>query len=173
MSGPLEHRLQGLIAGVVQACMRRRTGVIGAYLIGAVLAGWYTVQNVSINTDTTDMLSAELPWRIAYEDYKSAFPFFVDTLLVVVDAATPDLADEAARKLSSTLARDDEYFVDVFNPAALPFFRANQFLYLSTDELEDLIDELSGGQALLGRLAADPGLIGLFGVLTEVAGGGG
>lgn len=169
MSSLFERRTESLIGRVVTWCMHHRLGVVCAFLIGAACAGWYTVQNVAINTNTADMLSAELPWRIADDAFKHDFPYFTDTIVVVIDATTPDLADEAARNLSATLQQDTAHFTDVFNPAALPFLRQHQFLYLETDELERLIDELSGGQVLLGRLAADPGLLGLLDLLTTIA----
>ena len=169
MSSLFERRTERLIGSVVTWCMRHRFGVVGAFLTGAVCAGWYTVQNIAINTNTADMLSAELPWRIADDAFKKAFPYFIDTIVVVIDAQTPDLADEAARQLSAALRQDTTHFTDVFDPAALPFLRRHQFLYLETDDLERVIDELSGAQVLLGRLAADPGLLGLFDLLTAIA----
>jgi hopanoid biosynthesis associated RND transporter like protein HpnN len=165
----MERRLEALIGSLVQASVRHRWLVIALMLCATVAAGGYTARHVAINTDTTDMLSAELPWRQAYAAYKDAFPYFADTLVVVVDARTPDLAREATTALSSALAADTAHFADVFEPASTPFFRREQLLYLEPARLEALLDDLAGAQALLAQLAGDPGLNGFLALLEEVA----
>ena len=61
----------------------------------------YTADNLTINTNTTDMLSKELPFRQHYIAYKEAFPQDSDLITVVVEAATPDRADVAALALAA------------------------------------------------------------------------
>ncbi|MCB1747408.1 MAG: MMPL family transporter [Gammaproteobacteria bacterium] len=169
MGNFIERRLEALIGHLVQASVRHRWLVIAAMLCATVAAAGYTVRHVAINTDTADMLSAELPWRKAYAAYKEAFPYFADTLVVVVDARTPDLARESATALARALAADDAHFDDVFDPASTPFFRREQLLYLDPARLEGLLDDLAGAQALLARLADDPGLNGFLTLLDDVA----
>ena len=48
---------------------------------------------------------------------------------------------------------------------ARPFFDRNGLLYLKTEELQSLSDQLVAAQPLLGTLAADPSLRGLFNAL--------
>ncbi len=168
MTSRFESRAAAFIEGVVAHCVRRRWLVFGAFCLLALIAARLTASNIAINTDTTDMLSADLPWRIAYTDYQRAFPYFSDSLVVVIDAPTPDLADAAARRLSRALAADTTHFEEVFAPQAERFFREHQFLYLDTAELERLTSDLAGAQALLGRLAEDPGLNGLLALLEDI-----
>jgi len=141
--------------------------VVAALLSG--LLGWYTVNYVGINTNTEDMLSDELQWRVAYTDFKHAFPYFSDTVVVVIDAATPDLAFDSAARLRARLEADTANFSDVFYPQDDDFFRYNQLLYATTEDLEGLADKLSSAQALLGRMSANPGLAGMLELLTDVA----
>ena len=115
--------------------------VVAALLSG--LLGWYTVNYVGINTNTEDMLSDELQWRVAYTDFKHAFPYFSDTVVVVIDAATPDLAFDSAARLRARLEADTANFSDVFYPQDDDFFRYNQLLYATTEDLEGLADKLS------------------------------
>ncbi|MEQ8663265.1 MAG: MMPL family transporter [Gammaproteobacteria bacterium] len=168
MSSRLEARAATVIEGIVAWCVRRRWRVLIGFGVVAVLAARLTVEHVAINTDTADMLAAELPWRRAYAEYQRAFPWFDDSLVVVIDAPTPDLADEASRRLSQALLADAAHFTDVFNPRAEAFLRRHQFLYLETAELERLADDLAGAQVLLGRLAADPGLNGLLALIGDI-----
>jgi len=169
MTSRFESRAAAFIESIVARCVRRPWLVLSGFCLLAVLAARLTVSNIAINTDTTDMLSAELPWRIAYTDYQRAFPYFSDSLVVVIDAPTPDLADAASRRLSRALAADTSHFEEVFAPQADRFFREHQFLYLDTGELEQLTSDLAGAQALLGRLAEDPGLNGLLALLDDIA----
>lgn len=129
----------------------------------------YTVTHVGISTDTQNMLSDRLPWRVAYRDFKAAFPFFADTIVVVVDAATADLAREAADRLAARLASADPAVGEVFHPGGQAFFRRHQFLYLEEDELQALADALGAAQPFLARLAAQPGLDGYLALLEEAA----
>lgn len=158
-----------LIEHVTCTAQRHALAVIVLAVACAAAGAWYTVTNARINTDTTDMLSDELAWRVAYEEYKAAFPFFSDTVVVVVDAPTPDLAREAADALAARLADPERFDGTVFHPAGDAFFRRHQFLYLDRDELTALADALSAAQPFLARLAADPGLNGYLALLGEAA----
>ncbi|MEQ8231539.1 MAG: MMPL family transporter [Gammaproteobacteria bacterium] len=170
MSSRLEAHTAAAIEHLVAWCVRRRWRVAAAFGVLAVIAARLVASNIAVNTDTTDMLSAELPWRVAYNEYVQAFPWYTDNLVVVVDAPTPDLADEAAGRLARAFADDTDHFGEVFNPQAEPFLRRQQLLYLDTEELEGLVDDLAAAQVLLGRLAADPGLNGLLSLIADVSG---
>lgn len=138
--------------------------VIAAVGVTAVIL-YYTAENLTVNTDTADMISRELPFRQRYEDYKQAFPQFVDTFLVVVEGDTPDQAEDAAAALTVRLRREPNLFLSVYDPAGDPFLARNGLLYLDSDDLADLADRLAEAQALLATLAEDPSLRGLFEVL--------
>ncbi len=126
----------------------------------------YAITTIGINTSTTDMLSAELPFRKNAEALKQAFPQFTDSLTVVVEAGSPEAASDAAEQLSARLRSETDLFRDVFFPEGDRFFRRNGLLYLSTEELYSLSDRLAGAQPLLGALSGDLTLRGLAGVLV-------
>jgi uncharacterized protein len=125
----------------------------------------YTVDNLTINTNTTDMLSEELPFRQHYIAYKEAFPQDSDLITVVVEATTPDRADVAALALAARLRQLREHVEKIYDFAGEPFFRRNGLLYRDVEELEKLADRLSQAQGLLGALSDDTSLRGLSGVL--------
>jgi hopanoid biosynthesis associated RND transporter like protein HpnN len=126
----------------------------------------YTVRDVGINTDTSDLLSKDLPYRKAYQSYKDAFPVLDDVLVVVVDGPNADIAGDAAAELAAELAARPDRFRSVFHPASEPFFREQGLLFLGLDKLTDLSVRLADAQPLLGTLAGDMSLRGLFDVLT-------
>ncbi|MDA0702923.1 MAG: MMPL family transporter [Proteobacteria bacterium] len=126
----------------------------------------YTVREVGINTDTSDLLSKELPYRKAYQTFKDAFPVLDDVLVVVIDAPNADIAGDAATELAAKLTAQPDRFRSVFHPASEAFFREEGLLFLSLDKLTDLSLRLADAQPLLGTLAGDMSLRGLFDVLT-------
>ena len=161
-------RMLSAIADLVRISTRFKPLVLIAFALATVAGGWFTATHVGINTDTTEMLSAKLDWRVAYKQYKDAFPYFADTIVIVVDAETPELATAAANQLSSRLADDAQHFSDVFHPQSLPFFAKNALLYQDTDALDSLTARIASSQAMLGSLAAEPGLTNLLVLLSQI-----
>ena len=133
----------------------------------AFLAVRYTAHNISMNTDTEHMLSAELAWRKLDQEYERLFPQYDNNILIVLEAATPDQARDAAALLYGRLQAERDLFEFVYYPNALPVFRESGLLYLDSAELQDLSDNLAGVQPFLARLARDPTLRGLFDVLGD------
>lgn len=158
-------RLGAWLARGAERAGRRAAAVAGLALLAAALALVYTVRELGIDTDTAEMLSAELPFRQAYRQYQSQFPQYLDTLLLVIDGPDPEAARSAARRLAGTLAADRERFKTVWAPGVEPFFRDHALLYLEREELEALVDELARLQPFLARLTADPSLRGLLDML--------
>lgn len=137
----------------------------------AVSAGMLalTVSEVRINTSNTDMLSKELPFRQHAIAFSNAFPALSGNIVITVDAATTDEAEDTARELTETLSLQDR-FEWAFYDRADPFLRRNGLLYLSLPELEELADNLAAAQPLLAKLNAQPDLRGLadvFGLAVE------
>ncbi len=148
------------------AVRRRAWIVIALALAAAVAAGVYVARNFAINTNTVDMMSAELPFRKADRAMAAAFPGGVETIVVVVEGETPDLVDAAGTALARGFRARPEVFGTVFDPAGDAFFRRNGLLFLSTGQLQDVVDQLAQAQPFIGALATDPSLRGLFGVLS-------
>jgi hopanoid biosynthesis associated RND transporter like protein HpnN len=144
--------------------------VIAALLVtGATLD--YTVHHLKINTDTEAMLSPELPFRQTYDQYRHLFPQYVDTLLVVVDGETPELAREAAGRLADRMRQETSLVKAVYEPGAGPFFARNGLLYLTPDRLRQMADRLAGVQPLFTQIAQG-GLPGLSATLAAALDGG-
>ena len=141
--------------------------VVALASLAAVGGAVYTARNIGINTDTTDMLSEELPFRRNAAALKEAFPRFSDSLVIVIDGETPDLAEDAGALMAARLRERPDIFRDVFYPEGDAFFRANGLLYLDLDEVYDLGDRLADAAPLLTTLDQDMSLRGLAEVLTR------
>lgn len=172
-----ERYVAGLAAWVVWVHRRARAVLIVA--LAATLASVvYFADAVRINTDTTDMLSKDLPFRQLSREISAAFPIASDNIVVVVEGKTADLADDGALALGQRLRRHPELFSDVYDLAGSEHFRRNGLLYLDIDELQNLSDRLAEAQPFLGALWRDPSLRGLFRMLglavdEEISSGGG
>ena len=147
----------------------RRAGAMVLVVVFALafFAMRYTVDNLSMNTDTEHMLSEDLVWRKLDQEYERLFPQYDNNILIVVEAATPDQAGDAAALLYEHLQPEQALFEFVYYPNALALFRESGLLYLDTKELQDLSDNLAEVQPFLARLARDPSLRGLLEVLAD------
>ncbi|MGH8461202.1 MAG: MMPL family transporter [Stenotrophobium sp.] len=151
----------------VTAIQRRAPWVVlAAALIGVVLAG-YTAKHLSVDTDNQNMLSPTLPWRQAEHALDRWFPQMNHTMVVVIDGNTPELADDAMRRLLVQLRSRPDLYPEIFAPEAEPFFRRNGLLYLTPDALQKTSDQLMLAQPFLGTLARDPSVHGLFTLLDR------
>jgi uncharacterized protein len=156
------------MASVTQFSLKYKYWVLALAFIGAGVCTWLTILNAKINTNTEDMISSTVPWRIAQTTFKKDFPLFSDTIVIVVDGPTPDLTDEAAEHLVSKLTDMGLISKQIFYLQNHVFFRENKFLYLSLKEIETLSKRLTTSQAMLGRLAANPDLNGLLALTNEI-----
>ncbi|MFC1812907.1 MMPL family transporter [Thermodesulfobacteriota bacterium] len=137
-------------------------------LTGGVLT--YTLTHFKINTDLTDMVSNKLPFRKTYKDYQAAFPHSFNNIVIVIDADTPEAAQNFRKLLAKSLISHKEIFESVYLPGGGAFFEKNGLLYLSLEELEDLTDKLSEFQPFLAILSRDFSLRGLFSILEKLIG---
>jgi len=135
--------------------------VLAIVLLLAAAALIYSATTLRINTDTTDMIAADVPFRQNHLAFKRAFPAFKETIVAVIDGDSPEESEEAAKALSAAMAADSRYFSMVDRPGSDPFFDQHGLLYLDIDALTDLGDRLAAAQPLLAALAADPNLKGL------------
>ena len=119
-----------VIVRVVRTCCRFPWFVLVVAMITTAGAAAYVQENFAITTDTSQLISAELPWRQREIQFDAAFPQQADTIVVVLDAATPELADSASRALVQALVKEPEHFQSVHQPDAGPFFEQNGMLFL-------------------------------------------
>ncbi len=154
-----------LMQGWVDGVRRLAWIVMAATILVTVGLGWYAAGHLGMNTDTTDMLAEDLPFRRANAAIEKVFPATGDLILVLVEADGADLAADSAQRLAGALKPGAGWVRSVSYPAADPFFRKNGLLFLSPDDLNGLVDAISRSQGMLAKLSADPSLRGLAEVL--------
>ncbi len=150
---------------LVDWSQRRAWLVLLLVLATTAGAAWYAKGHLGFDTNTESLLSEELPWKQRQAVLTDLFPDNKRIILVVVDGATPDQADAGAAALAAALSAAPEHFTLVRRPDGGPFFDRYGLLYLTPEKLQDSADRLIAAQALIGQLAADPSLRGLFDAL--------
>ncbi len=130
----------------------------------------YAVDHFRIDTEMTDMISDKLPYRKLDKEFQRAFPQFKETIVVVIDADTPEAASLYRDKLAKQLKKETGLFKGVYAPGSGDFFARNGLLYLNLKDLETLSENLVSAQPLLGLISKDFTLHGLFSVIERIVG---
>src|SRR6202020_1432929 len=155
------------ISRAVRLSSRHAWVVIAAFLIAAVLAGGYVARHIAINTDSGKLLSSSLPWRQQEIKLNELFPQRTDLIVAVIDATTPEAADEAADALVKALAPQTNVVRNISRPDGGEFFARDGVLFLSVDDLRRNMDQLIKAEPFLGTLALDPTLRGILGAISQ------
>ena len=150
---------------VVRACTRNAWLTLAAGLLLAGASAYYTAHHFAISTDINKLISPDLSWRKREIEFERLFPGRNDLILAVVEAPTPELAREAGLALEQKLVLQKDKFLAVRIPAGGPFFDANGLLFLPTEDVAKLTDQLASAGPIFDILIDDPNLRGLTGVL--------
>jgi uncharacterized protein len=155
------------ITRLVQLSSRYAWLVILGFLLAAIVSSSYFTRHVVITTDTNQLMSSSLPWRQQERAIDLAFPQRVSRILVVIDAATPEAAVNAADALVNELSPRSDAIRTISRFEGGEFFERNGILFRSLDEVRSDTSDLISAQPFLGTLAADPTLRGVFRALSQ------
>ena len=158
--------IAAIIAHIVDFARRRAVLVVIVVLALALAAGLLAADRLAIDTSVDKMLPSDVAWRQSENALDLVFPQNNDLVVVVVDGQTPDLADRAARELADRMRAEPALFTYVRQPDGGPFFDQNGLLFLPTEEVEKVTQQLISAQPLIGSLTHDPSLRGLFDALA-------
>src|SRR5262249_17671637 len=150
--------LKRAIVRIVDLCTRHPWWVLGLVLLLSAGSTVYAARHFAIRTDINELISKELSWTKRATEYMAAFP--QREILVVVDAPTPELVEQATAKLAGALQGRHDLIRVVGQPQSGPFFERNGLLFLPAEEVQRIADGLTRSDALLETLAVGPGLPG-------------
>lgn len=165
--------IAAIVARIVEFARRNAVLVMIACLVLAAAAAVYAAGHLAVDTDIERMLPSNVAWRQNERALDEAFPQNNNLLVAVIDARTPDLAEQAAAELADKMRAEPQLFTHVRQPDGGPFFDRNGLLYLSPEELDKVAQQLIAAQPLIGSLAHDPSLRGLFDALATFVSGAG
>ncbi len=153
---------------IVAFCSRFRWTVLGLSLLLAAVSAYYAVSHFAINTNTNDFLSEKLQWRQNLLAFDRAFPQRADQIIVVIDGATPELAEAAAQTLVERLKARPDLYRSVVRPDGGAYFNQTGLLFLPVPELRKTVSDLSRARAFLMALSSDPSLRGIVTAVSYI-----
>jgi len=157
-----------LVQRLVALCCRHALLTLGLSVALSAGAGLYVADHFAMNTDSSQLITAKVAWRMRQAQFDAAFPGQTNIILAVIDGKTPQMAEAAAAKLTARLQTRPTLFTSVRRPDGGEFFSRNGLLFLSEKDLTDTTAQLIKAQPFLGPLASDPSLRGLMGALDTV-----
>jgi hopanoid biosynthesis associated RND transporter like protein HpnN len=157
--------LASFVSKITGFCSRFAWLVVLVTLLAGLSAGYYAVTHFAMDTNSENLVSPDAGWRMDEKRYDKAFPQQNNLILVVIDGATAERAEEAAASLTAALEKDKAHFTHVRQPDAGPFFAHNGLLLLPQKEVQQTMQQLIAAQPFLGGLAADPSLRGVMATL--------
>ena len=155
------------IARLVQLSSSCAWPVILGFLLLAVVSAGYFTRHFAMTTDSKKLLSSSLPWREQERMLDAAFPHRTDQIIAVIDAATPEAADDAADALVKGLAFRPDVIRSISRPDGGEFFERNGILLLGLKDVQRTTADLISAQPFLATLAADPTLRGVFRTISQ------
>ena len=139
--------------------------LIVSFVVATGFVGKYTMDNLTVNTNTANMFSTQLPFQQNRIRLEKAFPQDIDTLLLLVEGDSPEQTSAVVRRISGELREKKDAVTSVYVPDEGEFFDRNGMLYLSIKDLEDTSKQLANAQPFIGKLSKDNSLHGLFDIL--------
>jgi uncharacterized protein len=156
------------IVAIVGACSHFRWTVLALATLVTIASGYYTATHFAINTNTNNFISERLQWRQNLIALDKAFPQRVDQIVIVIDGATAELAEEAAQALTEELKGRPDLYRSVVRPEGGPYFNQAGLLFLPLSELRKTVSDLSRARAFLMALSSDPSLRGIVTAMSYI-----
>ena len=153
--------LRSKIVSVVNICASHGWRVIVIAALLAVLCGYYSAMNFSIDTDVNKLISNDLDWRKNELVLSDAFPYRHEIIVAVVEAPTSELASQATAELIEKLATQTKVFRSVTEPAGGAFFSKNALLFASLDQTTAFTSQFAQSRPLIQVLVSDQNWRGL------------
>jgi hopanoid biosynthesis associated RND transporter like protein HpnN len=138
-------------------------------LVLLVPLAWFAWTHLYVDADTGNLVSDRLPWRQANAALERDFPHLLDDMQVVIDAASPEIAAEAQRRLTDALSARTDVFTFVDAPGGGEYFERHGLLFSGVEELQDLRSRMRSSRTLWLTLEEDPTLGGLASAVRELA----
>src|SRR5579862_10070367 len=105
-----------IVERIVAFCARNAGVVVALALVVGVLAGFYSATHFAMNSDPESLISSQTSWRKRNAQFDAEFPQLGNAIDIVIDGATPELAERAASQLAAALEKRPDLFHNVTRP---------------------------------------------------------
>src|SRR5262245_15911259 len=109
------------VVQLIRLCTRWPWVVIALSILLTAVSTHYAVRHFGMNTDIGRLISPDLSWRQRELAFDALFPQF-DTIAVVVEAKTPELASQATAALLKKIEERRDLFKSIAVPGGGEFF---------------------------------------------------
>ena len=133
-------------------------------LVGVALG--YTALCLEFVTGRNDLINSDKPYIKLEKQYTEEFGS-VDQFFVVVEPQDIEQGKAFVVRLADLLTRETRHVKEVFYQIDTSSLDGKKLLYLSTEGLQRLLDDLAGSRELIHDLTAAPGLNTLFEALNH------
>src|SRR5437868_3088694 len=151
-----------IVERIVAFCARNAISIVVLALIAGALCGFYVAGHFAMNSDAESLISAQTSWRKRNIAFDAEFPQLGNTVDIVIDGATAELAERGAAELTVALKNRADLFHNVRTPGGGGFFSREGLLFLPVQQVRTTTRQLIAAQPFLGALAADPSLRGIM-----------
>ena len=154
-------RIDGWVFRIVKVSTKYPLAVLILYftLIAASFVSVFSY--LSVDTDSSKMLSENLAFQKRTQDLNNNFPSLKNALIVVLRSDNEDAADHVANLIVEQL-ESGGFVSDIFAPSVHPFFRAHGPLYKDLEDLEGDVDALNRSASFLATLRDQQNLPNFF-----------
>ncbi|MDE2088723.1 MAG: MMPL family transporter, partial [Gammaproteobacteria bacterium] len=161
----LGHHYVKRLLWLVERSQSHARWVLAATLVVSLAALYYSVTHFGMDTDTSGILSRDLPFQRLEHAYHQAFPQTKNNIVVVIDGDTSAGAARALERLEAWVQAHPAEFTGVYAPGGGEFFQRNGLLFLGVPALQNLANRIADAQPLIATLSRDPSLKGLLDLL--------
>ncbi len=148
-------------------CVQHAHATLVFFSLLLVLAVVYIAGHFAMNTNTSDVLSRDLPFQQREIAYKKVFPQDRDSIVVVLQGQNASATGNAVDRLETWVRAHPKYFHSVYVPGGGKFFQQNGLLYLPVQQVHEFAQRITAAQPLIASLSGNPSLVGLSDLLSE------
>jgi len=167
----MENKINKFCRAIIEAfagwILHHSRWVVGLAILASTVSAFYAVTTLSLNTDMSQMLSANLPYRQAEELFRKTFPQLSNSVLLVVEANTPEMAQTVVSTIEQRLNNQKNLIQSVYAPDGDPYWKNHALLYLDIEELKVFAASLANAQPMIEELSKNPSFSGLLALLNK------
>ena len=128
-------------------------------LVGVSIA--YTAAQLGFVTSRNDLISGDKRYLQLEKEYVKEF-VGIDPFVIVVDPQDVTQGKAFVSRLAEILLQDTAHIKEVFYQIDTSALEGKKLLYLSTEDLQTMSDDLAGSHDLIREITTTPGLNTLF-----------
>lgn len=166
VSRAFKAREQRLLRRLAQLTTSRPWPVLLGCLVLAAATTFYAVRFMTFVTGRNDLISSDKRYVQLDDEYAREF-MGVDQVVVVVEPRDVQQGKEFVTRLGERLARDTDNIEEAFYRIDTSSLDGKKLLYLSTEDLRSLRDQVEEYHDLIHDLTTAPGLNTLFYAINQ------